>query len=265
MNNIIKDKKMNFRDIGGIKNSDGKTVRDKIILRSGKLNKLSDYDAEVLTDYYKLKIIIDLRASSEKEGRADIVPQGVQYLEIPYFNESTMGMTSGMGSDVMSAVKKAKSRKELFDYVPDLDTVYPLMVSDDFSVSKISEALKIIMNNRDGSVLYHCTAGKDRTGVTTAILLKILGVSYDDIVSDYLKTNIVSKKNAVKYSRLAAVFLLDKKLALKIYRVFMAEKSYLDAAFKAIDDKFGSFDAFVADGLKLNADEIADFKAYALL
>lgn len=258
------NKKLNLRDLGGIKAAGGCAVKSGILLRSAKLDKINSRDLKELSENYRVRIVIDLRSELEKEGKEDKIPTGAEYIFSPVFSENTLAMTSGMGSDVMTALKKSKSMAELLNYVPDLIEVYPLAITDEYSVSKLSEIIKTIINNRDGAVLFHCTAGKDRTGIISAILLKMLGASYDDILTDYLKTNEVSGKNASKYSRLARIFLRNRELADKVYNVFMADKKYLDSAFAAIDEKFGSFDNFISEGLKLTPAETEDFRNYAL-
>ena len=264
MTDKIKNKKLNFRDLGGIKVSGGKSVRHNLILRSAKLSKLGSADKLTLEKYYKVKKVIDFRAEEEKKGKTDIIPDGAEYIHIPFFNEANMAMTGGMGSDVLSAIKKSDSKEELYSYIPELTNVYPIVVTDDYALSQLSKTVKIIMNNREGSVLFHCTAGKDRTGITAALILKMLGASDEDILEDYLKTNEISAKNGKKYARLAKVFLRSKKIADKTYRVFLADKSYLKSAYDAMLDKFGSFDVFLSEGLGITDDEITDFKNYIL-
>jgi protein-tyrosine phosphatase len=264
MSETIKNKKLNFRDLGGMRTKDGRTIRKGLILRSAKLNKLSAHDKAVLEKKYKVNTVIDLRSDAEREGRADILPDGAEYYHIPYFNESTLAVTGGMGSDVLEAVKKAESKDELYNYIPELTDVYPIVVTDEYAVSQLSQALKIIMSNRDGAVLFHCTAGKDRTGITSAVLMKILGICDEQIMQDYTETNKVSRKNARKYSLIACIFLASKKIAKKTYEVFLADEKYLDSAFDALTVKYGSFENFVRDALKISDEEIAEFKDYIL-
>lgn len=265
MNNYIFDKKLNFRDIGGVRNLDGKSVKKNIIFRSAHLSNLKQSDLEYLSKELKLKFVVDLRSNIEKKDRENKIPDDAEYLEIPYFDETAMGITSGMGSDVKSALKQANSRNELLEFIPDLNTVYPLIVTDEHSISQLSKVIKLIINNREGSVLFHCTAGKDRTGVTTAIIYRILNVDYSIILDDYLKTNIVSQKNAKKYSILARIFLRDKRLQKKVYDVFMADEKYLKAAMDAIDNTWGGLDNFIYNKLNISQEEINSFTEYALL
>lgn len=261
---MINNKKLNFRDLGSTVNLEGKKIRPGLILRSAKLNKLDEHDRSLLENYYKVSKVIDFRAPQEKIKKPDIIPSGARYIPLPFFNEANMAVTGGMGSDVLSAIRKAESKEELYNYIPDLTNVYPIVVTDSYALSQLSIAVKLIINNRNGAVLFHCTAGKDRTGIVSAIILKILNVGNEYILSDYLKTNEVSLINAKKYSRLARIFMRSNKIAEKTYEVFLAKEEYLKSAYDAMTDKFGSFENFVENGLNISREETEDFKNYIL-
>ncbi len=261
---MIYNKKLNFRDLGSTETLDGKRIKPGLILRSAKLSKLDDRDRAELENFYKVSKVLDFRAAAEKINRPDIIPSGARYIPLPFFNEANMAVTGGMGSDVFSAIRKAENKEELYNYIPDLTTVYPIVVTDDYALSQLSKAIKLIINNRKGAVLFHCTAGKDRTGIVSAVILKLLNVSNDDILKDYLLTNEVSAVNAKKYSRLASIFMGSRKIAKKTYDVFLAKEEYLKSAYDAMIGKFGSFDDFVSTGLGITREEIDSFREYIL-
>lgn len=257
--------KRNFRDLGGVINRDGLTVKKNAILRSGHLSKLTEKEIYVLKNEYSVNKILDLRSSSEKDKHPDTVTDCFEYTAIPYFNETSLEVTGGMGSDVIGAIRRSKSVEELIGYVPELENVYSLLARDEYSVSQISKAVRTVMDNRDGAVLFHCTAGKDRTGVTSAIIYKILNVDSDTVNADYLKTNEQSEKNSKRFSKLALIFFRNKQLANKVRKVYLADMSYLNAFFDTMNEIYGSFDNFVHDGLRLNDDDIENFKKYILI
>ena len=254
----------NARDFGGMVTADGKKIRPGVIIRCASLYKLDKKDIAKLSEEYKVSKIFDLRSPHEKEKKPDAVIPGAQNIENPYFDADTLAMTSGMGSDVRSAIKRAENRQELIDGVPDLATVYPIMVTSDYAVSQMSKCIKIIFSNREGSVIFHCTAGKDRTGMTAAVILKLLGVSDEDILEDYMFTNNTFEKTSSFYSRLIRVFMRDKILAEKVRKVFLCDEQYIDAFFNAADERFGSFENFVSEGLGITQTEVEDFKNYIL-
>jgi len=102
--------------------------------------------------------------------------------------------------------------------------------------------------------LFHCTAGKDRTGWAAALLLEIAGVDRATILEDYLLTNTVSSATRQKYLALIGEHLGADKVA--VYEPTMVvEESYLQTAYDAVDELYGSVDGYLRNGLGLD-DEI---------
>jgi len=116
----------------------------------------------------------------------------------------------------------------------------------------------------DGApVLFHCTAGKDRTGFAAAIVLRLLGVPEESIVADYLRSNAYSL--AAHRRDLLLLRLMWGPAASALVRGLLGvDQAYLRAAFEAIDREYGSFEAYVRDGLGLGPAEIARLRAALL-
>ena len=72
---------------------------------------------------------------------------------------------------------------------PEMSDIYKMMIKEEFCRKQISQAVREIMNAKNGAVLWHCTEGKDRCGLLSATILFLLDVSEDDVMEDYLKTN----------------------------------------------------------------------------
>lgn len=92
--------------------------------------------------------------------------------------------------------------------------------------------------------IVHCTAGKDRTGLATAVLLTLLGVPKDQVYTDYLKSNVLGQVKLPMVLRVLRKDVLEALMA--------ADASYLDAAFVAIEERFGDFDRYRAEALALS-------------
>ena len=118
------------------------------------------------------------------------------------------------------------------------------------------------MSQGDEPAIVHCTAGKDRTGVVTAVLLTLLGVSKDNIYKDYLESNSAVQAQMMRmrqaHTETSPVSSALSALPLESIKVLMGvDRSYLEAAFSAIDTQYGSFQAYIADGLKLSQADVA--------
>jgi protein-tyrosine phosphatase len=107
-------------------------------------------------------------------------------------------------------------------------------------------------------VLWHCTAGKDRTGFATAVLLRILDVHQDIILSDYLLSNQYVKTNS---SELVLLFLLRGPKAYRTIQPLMGTQPiWLETAFATIDEEWGDFETFTRDALELSPENIKQLR-----
>ena len=168
----------NFRDIGGYLNKDGKRVKKGLYFRAGRQDRMSDQDLLQLSDL-KISTQIDLRKPDEvlDQGKGPLEAMGAKYINIAVIPEG--------GSDQLSRLvgDTGISGKRYLGYL-------------DFGPTAWLRLFGILSEVDNLPVVLHCTAGKDRTGVSTAFLLSILGVSRDVIEADYLLTNLDTERQA---------------------------------------------------------------------
>ncbi|MDX2171165.1 MAG: tyrosine-protein phosphatase [Deltaproteobacteria bacterium] len=157
----------NFRDLGGYPTADGRQVRWRQVFRSDALHHLTAPDVARLRDEIGLGTIIDLRSSGElsSEGRGPLGGEAMTFHHLPLFEGNTS--RSAAPPDMRLA------------------DLYGLMA--DFARQPIGRVLTTLADS-DAPAVYHCAAGKDRTGVISAILLSLLGVADEVIVADYAVT-----------------------------------------------------------------------------
>ncbi len=158
---------VNVRDLGGYAAEAGST-RWRSFFRADNLHRLTEDDQRMLLEA-GVHTVIDLRHGNEVEAAPNVFAAhpDVRYLNIPVF-------------------RQAPPSSQSVGTMPDLPTVYRYMV--DHCQAGFGEALAAVADAPEGAVLYHCTAGKDRTGILTALLLRLVGVSTADIVADYALT-----------------------------------------------------------------------------
>ena len=158
---------VNFRDLGGYRTTDGRAVAWRRLFRADGLNKLTPADRAQMTDL-GLTTVIDLRTLDEAEQRGsfpvDDVP--VRYVGLPL-------------TDVLPATEELPDWKEAA-YVA---TRYGAMVSQGGPV--LTEAIEVLASSGSLPAVMHCSAGKDRTGVLSALILAFLGVPDETIIEDY--------------------------------------------------------------------------------
>ncbi|MFT6117697.1 MAG: protein-tyrosine phosphatase [Candidatus Azotimanducaceae bacterium] len=162
----------NFRDIGGYPNKDGDTVRWHRYFRGGRQDRMTVAD-KVRLAKLGIRTQIDLRRPDEagEQGRGPLTEMNTQYHNLAVIPEG--------GSDRLSQLvgDTAISGKRYLGYL-------------EFGPAVWIQMFKIFAQEKDQPIYIHCTAGKDRTGVSTAFLLSVLGVDREIIEADYLLTNL---------------------------------------------------------------------------
>lgn len=167
LKHIPMDGPQNFRDLGGFLNREGKMVAWNRLYRADSLAALSEKDAAALLAR-NIRTIVDLRGNAEQQAMPDRVPEGVMYIACPLMREEFSA----------SALAAQDS------FAQSLKTGYLRMIQENMDL--VAKAVRAVMDGLDrGAVVFHCTAGKDRTGVLGAIFLLLLGVSEEDIIADY--------------------------------------------------------------------------------
>ncbi len=239
----------NLRDLGGIRTSDGTLIKSGCFLRGGKLNWITEKEIEILKTEYHLSSVVDLRTETERSEKPDILLSNVQYLHMPIFDESTPGITHETSADA-----------DIYERIPNLNDLYRIMVSEE-CIRNLSEIMQFLCSRRasDGAVLFHCTEGKDRTGVISMILLSLLHVPIETILNDYLITNTVCRKKSTRYYWLLRILKRNKSAAERVRDVFLAKEEYLLSAYTTIQKTWGSMENFAENALQINHEQLCQF------
>lgn len=183
----------NARELGGYASADGRTVRHGVLLRTAALGNATGDDIQRLLDVYHLSVVIDLRSSFETESAPDPEIAGVKNLNIHILDEAAMPAPqssqdetgeSPESSDKMSRLRAAVEAGIISDQM------YVDFLSTDVGKSGYSQLFEELLALPEGeALLFHCSQGKDRTGLAAMLILTALGVDEDTIMSDYLLTN----------------------------------------------------------------------------
>ena len=203
----------NTRDLGGLKTTEGAVIKDKQLILSNRLSRITQKDKILLETEYHLQKILDLRTPMEVEQEPDI---------------------------------------------------YKMMIKEEFCRKQISQAVREIMNTKNGAVLWHCTEGKDRCGLLSATILFLLDVSEDDVMEDYLKTNKAAITRVEKLKKKLHLAGLHRERIKKIEGYFVAKEEFLNAALKTMKEEYGSINQFMIKGLNISMQQKEDFKQKVL-
>ena len=238
----------NIRDLGDTVTIEGKTVARNRFIRSAVLANAVEEDLEYLKREHHLDTVLDLRSSSDAKERPDRISD-LNYLNIPIFEK------------LKNAVSEEQILAHEFPEVTGFMTsVYVDLMTDPDYTKGIAKAVKAIMEHagKDGAILFHCSEGKDRTGIISAILLRMLGVSDETIMQDYMFTNKTAI-HAAEAIYQQALEIADEEIADCMYLVCLANEKYLQAALEIMDD------GFIKDVLEIDDAAIEEFRNNILI
>jgi protein-tyrosine phosphatase len=213
----------NVRDLGGLPTTDGRHTRFGMVLRADTVQELAPDAARWLRTDYGLRTVVDLRTQLEaqREGRGPLAAEPVTYHNLPFLPDQAIIPGADRG-DVIVADRYERDR--VGHYLDYLRRAPEAVVSAVEAVAAGSPAL------------FHCAAGKDRTGVLAAVLLEAVGVEREAVVADYALTNDRLDRIAAKLARLPTYAPSMPRRD----RASMACEPHTMAAFlEALDDRYG--------------------------
>jgi protein-tyrosine phosphatase len=226
---------LNFRDIGGYKAADGHTIRYNVLYRSAVLSGMTLADNETLAPL-KIRYEIDLRTPAQRSQLpTNWGPNPPEVIDIPFLVGDAPPLQP---SDNLDPAKvKANALRSYARYAT-------------LNAPTMGKVLHVLAQG-DEPALLHCNGGKDRTGVTVAVLMTLLGASRQDVYREYLLSNAHAARAQPRPAAPAVP---------KAQRAQTVDVSLLNAFFHAIDTNYGSFDAYVRNGLKLSNEDVRNLR-----
>ncbi|WP_165279984.1 tyrosine-protein phosphatase [Paenibacillus protaetiae] len=239
----------NFRDMGGYPAADGRKVKYGILFRADDLSVMTEEDIAFMKTL-NIKTIFDYRSDDEAEMKPDPVMEGVLNVRVPAIAGNQYRSPEDLFSD---------SFLEQFDNGK-LDNLYGEMAIGNASYKRLIE---LLADPERLGLVHHCAAGKDRTGVGSAIILSLLGVPRDIIIEDYLITNeTLSGMHEQMLGHLAGK-VSEAHMAI-FSRMMSASAEFLEAAFRAIESKYGTMEAYFEEEFGLTEDKIESIRSRCL-
>ena len=280
---------LNARDLAGIETADGHKIKKRKLIKSGSICNATAEDLRKLREDYKVKVIVDLRTKAEKDLMRDPCIPGVSQIWNPLFMSDTqgLGIFKADSSDVLlnhlksifvvssredcsteTAVELVRQMIRQSDFDPSayMARIYQKFVNNQVVQKQLKQFFKLLANNRGGAVMWHCSAGKDRVGMCTALLLYALGVSKDTIIEDY-RASAESSEDAVDYL-LEKLFPADME-GYMAYRclgkeIFSSKTCYIESFFDAIERDYVSIDNYLQKAIEIHVDNIVRLKTLYL-
>lgn len=183
----------NARGLGGFPTRDGGSVAPGVLFRADALSSLTDVGLRALGDH-GIGTIVDLRTDAERARAADVLPAdgSVQLMPLPVLGGAMDEMIKQLlpaGDSAAGAALTEDEVRSVMDEIPTLEELYVTILSSSAAqFAELARAVVAASNTERPGVLFHCTAGKDRTGIAAALLLLTADVPREVIVDDYTQT-----------------------------------------------------------------------------
>ena len=238
----------NTRDLGGIAATDGRRIVYGKLFRSGNLHRATDEDIEILRSY-DIGTVFDFRSPEEMEGKPDRTISDEDNVRLQILEDITMGISRDARSD-MNALEMvfrncAANPNFSIEY---MEGIYRYFVASGHAAEQYGRFLKAVLE-AERPVLWHCTAGKDRAGFATALVLETLGVPKKTIFEDYLLTNeyLMEANRQDIYNMGDLVKLPGMKEAMLL--LFSAREEYIGAVYSEAEQRYGSMMGYIKTAL----------------
>lgn len=240
----------NARELGGYPVQGG-TVRSGLLLRTAHLADATDADIRYLSGLPVVKVI-DFRMEEEKKGTADRPVPGAEHIALP------VDASANAAAEASEKDRKRFTDGKKFDYKKIImlaafndmakkiaREMYPTLFFDPGCQKQYAEFFRIILSTENGAVLFHCTQGKDRAGIASALLLAALGADRETIIADFDVTNKVYEADVRKYTR-RVKFWGGKEEEIGVVKAILGcNTDNFVKTLDRIDAEYGSLDAYL--------------------
>lgn len=254
----------NARELGGYHTGDGTVIKRGLLLRTAELGTATEKERQELEEKYPIAHVIDMRSSTEIASKPEPSLPSVMYHSVKIMNEKQMKECLAPYMDQLKNPETtALERLEIYvDSGITSDQIYVDYLKDEQGRQGFREFFRILLENEEGkAVLWHCTNGKDRTGVSAMLLLSVLNVDEETIRRDFLLTNdFFADEIAAVRSELEPVVKDEKRLEDMLVASRGVSERYLDNAISYLKDNYGSPVEYVKKELGLTEEDIRILK-----
>lgn len=225
----------NMRDLGGFIGANNKRILFHKLFRSGELSALTATDFDVITTL-GINNVIDLRTTEERSEHPDALPEGLESQHFSLIIEDGENGTTGATSITSQIISGEVDAVEL------MTSAYTV---DAHKIEQWTAIFNILEADNQVS-LWHCTAGKDRAGMTTALVLAALGVDKETIIEDFLASNTYlhdSIENTIAYLSQA----YGEAAGENMRPLLGVQLEFINSFYADIDTNHGGIEAFLAE------------------
>ena len=228
----------NFRDLGGYLTEDGQRVRRGMLYRADELSRLSATDQAHLLGL-GVRQVVDFRSDAERQKAPDQIPSSIRYIPIPVTVEA-----AAVGNIQQRIFAPDNTAAAMTDFLQsayrDLIVIY---------TPQYRQFMQGLLDVQEYPQVFHCTAGKDRTGVAAALVLTAIGVPRETILQDYLASNRLTTESVNQRVEAMVAHSGGQANRVALTTLLQVQPLFLHTAYSAIDQQYGSVDNYLTQAL----------------
>lgn len=249
----------NARQLGGYETADGRHVKRDVLLRTAKLSDAPSEELAALKDIYHLGVVVDFRTLAEREGAPDPEIDGVDNIVLDVLDE---GSRTGAGAAIAGIYENggAEPAEVMLNIIRSgcvSERMYADMAFDPAAEKGFRDFFRILLENGGKkAVLWHCSGGKDRTGAAAVLLLLALGVNKETALRDFELTNEFLREKIAYMESRAAELTDDPEEIAWVKDLTGVNRKYMEKLLDTLEEKYGSQDRYLTEGLGLDKAEL---------
>ena len=239
-------------DLGNTKTSDGRKLKLRRIYRSSYLIKLEKEQEELLASKYHILHCVDFRTEEEASNFPELTDSKIKYYHFPMLeNHENRMITKENRLGILKEMSKEKGGAK-----QSMIRFYSLLATSSKAQKAYRDFIDVLLNTKeDEAVVFHCTQGKDRTGIAMMIVLTILGVDKKTIYKKYMAYNRL-RWNFRFWVSIGMILVKSPKLALNLDRIIGTRKAYIESTYHAIEENYQSVDNYIRNVIGVTESEI---------
>ena len=255
---------VNARELGGYRIGE-KVIKRNIFLRTGRLDQAQSA-ADILADKYRLLYIVDFRMSEEQESMPDIEVRSCTHIALPVLEKADMDKPD---PDVVKVVSDPDSTPlDRFNIIYEKGFINNTLYVDFLCKERgkkayrgFFEAVKSLAAEEGRSLLWHCTDGKDRTGLASMLLLSAFGASRETIIEDYMMTNSFNGAGLAEAGKQAEELGFSaEKTGVYLFMAGGVIRDFMEHAIDTLEERYGSVRGYLSEELNVSAGDCHDLR-----
>ena len=257
---------VNARELGGYVMGDGRRVRRGLLFRGGNLHGITANDMRRLHDDFHIYSIFDFRTTLEVKYAPDQPIPDCRHVWLPTIDEATEKPgENSLGKDAYRNLEEFVVRNASNPMVQSVaKRLYPDLIENEYTQLQYAAFMRSIINNPGKAVYWHCSQGKDRTGLGSAYLLAALGADRDLIMQDFALSNAYYA-DLVDRASAEVVRMGGDDMDLSVVRSFLGVNvEYFAASLDMIDRRYGSLEAYLNVILLVDENDMQVLRQYYL-